>query len=528
MASEFQKVLYEIRKRNDKYEDIEDVKGEIIDNLVDVYKGDSSLFICDIEEGGFDTGNLNTDKALRVIVSNFLIQCNRLNIDKLYKIFRKLYKRNDGIKLLKEIRYLLEEYKNPEINIPTYRPSLVPLIIPTPTIDRRQESRVQWQLELSCNFDEIDDKKMESIINYCRRISGDSSLTLKRKERGSIKLIFEGSQEGMERIKALFDSGTLTAILEIPVTNISLITEQKLIAQKILFLSANPKGSSQLRLDEEMREIKEGLLRSKKREQFVIETKQAVRYREIRRAILDFEPNIVHFSGHGAGEEGLVFEDETGQEKLVEAEALAGLFKLFANEIKCVVLNACYSEVQAKAIARHIPSVVGMKKAISDRAAIEFAIGFYDGLGAGKTAEFAYELGCNSIEIAGIPGNLIPQLLKKNSQGTPPTQGNLTTDIQKRSSNTYTAAENSTNTDKILAPIYKNLEGYLANEQWKEADIETMKLMIKLADSIGNSMKDRKIITWLDQEDIKKIPDEDLKIIDKLWRNYIDIIICQP
>ncbi|MGH2412654.1 MAG: TIR domain-containing protein, partial [Microcystaceae cyanobacterium] len=181
--------------------------------------------------------------------------------------------------------------------------------------------------------------------------------------------------------------------------------------KKILLLSANPRGTSQLRLDEEMREIKEGLRRAKQREQFLIESAEAVRYRDIRRAILDCEPNIVHFSGHGAGEEGLAFEDEAGQVKLVSAEALASLFELFTEQVECVVLNACYSQVQAKAIAKHIPCVVGMNKAIGDRTAIEFAIGFYDALGAGKSLEFAYKLGCNAIQIAGIPENVTPQLL---------------------------------------------------------------------------------------------------------------------
>ncbi|MGK7947916.1 MAG: CHAT domain-containing protein [Xenococcaceae cyanobacterium] len=122
--------------------------------------------------------------------------------------------------------------------------------------------------------------------------------------------------------------------------------------RKILILSANPKNTTRLRVDEEMREIKEGLRRSRQREEFVIETSQAVRYSDIRRAILDFEPNIVHFSGHGAKDEGLAFEDETGGVQLVEAEALARLFELFKDKIECVVLNACYSEIQAKAIAR--------------------------------------------------------------------------------------------------------------------------------------------------------------------------------
>ncbi|MBD2616219.1 AAA-like domain-containing protein [Nostoc punctiforme FACHB-252] len=182
--------------------------------------------------------------------------------------------------------------------------------------------------------------------------------------------------------------------------------------QKILLLAANPIGSRYLRLGEEMREIEEGLKRSKNRERYSLATAQAVRYRDIHRAILEHEPQIIHFSGHGAGEEGLVFEDETGAAKLVDAEALAGLFQLFSGQVQCVVLNACYSQVQAQAISQHIPCVIGMKKAIGDRAAIEFAVGFYDALGAKKSYEFAYNLGCNAIRMTGISEQDIPTLLK--------------------------------------------------------------------------------------------------------------------
>ena len=70
--------------------------------------------------------------------------------------------------------------------------------------------------------------------------------------------------------------------------------------------------------------------------------------------------------------------------QLVDAEALAGLFRLFADTIKCVVLNACYSAIQAKAIVRHVEFVVGMDKEIGDSAAIEFSTAFYDALGSGE------------------------------------------------------------------------------------------------------------------------------------------------
>ncbi len=163
------------------------------------------------------------------------------------------------------------------------------------------------------------------------------------------------------------------------------------MVQTILILTANPKDTSRLRLDREVRDIEFGLQRAKNRDQFVVKSMFAVRPRDIQRAMLEINPSIVHFSGHGTEDEGLVFEDETGSTKLVDGEALAGLFELFAETVECVVLNGCYSEVQAEAAAQHINYVIGMKKAIGDKAAIEFAVGFYDALGAGRTVEFAHK-----------------------------------------------------------------------------------------------------------------------------------------
>jgi hypothetical protein len=188
---------------------------------------------------------------------------------------------------------------------------------------------------------------------------------------------------------------------------------------RILLMSANPYSTSRLRLDEEMREIKEGLKRSKYRDKYVINTAEAVKYRDIHRAILDYDPQVIHFSGHGAGEEGLIFESEIGQARLIDAAALAQLFQLFSEQVECVVLNACYSQYQAEAIARHIKYVVGMSDTIQDKAALEFAVGFYDALGAGRGYKFAYDLGCSLIKIAGIPQELIPQLVTKDDLQAP-------------------------------------------------------------------------------------------------------------
>ncbi|WP_243902542.1 eIF2A-related protein [Aetokthonos hydrillicola] len=163
----------------------------------------------------------------------------------------------------------------------------------------------------------------------------------------------------------------------------------------ILILAANPKSTSRLRLDEEVREIDEGLRRASKREQFRLEQKWAVRQRDFYRAILDCQPQIVHFSGHGTGEEGIVLEDETDQPVAVNALALASMFKVFAKYgVQCVLLIACYSEVQAKSISQHVNYVIGMNTTVGDKVAKDFSVAFYDALAAGQDIEDAYELAC--------------------------------------------------------------------------------------------------------------------------------------
>jgi predicted NACHT family NTPase len=175
--------------------------------------------------------------------------------------------------------------------------------------------------------------------------------------------------------------------------------KQMQMMKTVLLLAANPKNSSQLRLSEEVREIDEGLTkRARYREQFKLESKLAVRQRDFYRHMLDIQPQIVHFSGHGAGEDGIVLEDDAGNATFVQADMLASMFKLFASKgVECVLFNACYSEVQAEAVSKYIPYVIGMNQPIGDKAAIDFAVAFYDALGAGETMEFAFELGCSQL-----------------------------------------------------------------------------------------------------------------------------------
>src|ERR1700722_118344 len=192
--------------------------------------------------------------------------------------------------------------------------------------------------------------------------------------------------------------------------------------ETILVVAANPSDTDPLSLDREVREIQNGLRNSRKR--FDIKQQWAARPKDLRRALLDYKPTYVHFCGHGAGKAGIVLEGQ-----LANAEALAGLFSLFSGTIKCIVLNACYSAIQAKAIARHVDFVVGMHKAIGDSAAIEFSTAFYDALGSGESIDFAFALGRNAIQLAGIPEHLTPRLFTRLSEISPKSTDQIKSEI---------------------------------------------------------------------------------------------------
>ncbi|MBR8839572.1 MAG: AAA-like domain-containing protein [Stigonema ocellatum SAG 48.90 = DSM 106950] len=185
--------------------------------------------------------------------------------------------------------------------------------------------------------------------------------------------------------------------------------------QKILVLAAIPQG---LRLDKEIRDIVEAIRRGVRRDLFKIEVRTAVRPQDIRRAIAEERPQIVHFCGHGQEDGSLVLEDDGGNHKPVSSLGLAALFKLHTDYVKCVLLNACYSALPAEAISQHINYVIGMNQPIGDKAAIVFAVGFYDGLGyenpeSQKVIQRAFDEGIVAIQMEDSYSGQIPVLKKR-------------------------------------------------------------------------------------------------------------------
>ena len=178
----------------------------------------------------------------------------------------------------------------------------------------------------------------------------------------------------------------------------------------ILFLAANPEDTTRLRLDYELREIRECLRGARLRDRFQIEVVPSARQKDIRRSLVDHEPSFVHFSCHGTKDAEIILEKDEGGIQFVGAQALVPLLETFKNHVECVVLSSCYTVALAKEINRHVRYVVGARSTLPDNSAIQYAAGFYDGLFGDRSVEQAHQLGCSAITWAELPGHLVPLL----------------------------------------------------------------------------------------------------------------------
>lgn len=245
----------------------------------------------------------------------------------------------------------------------------------------------------------------------------------------------------------------------------------------LLVLASSPLDQGPLRLGAEVKEIKEALQRSMHRGNWTIESNEAATVDDLRRALLDHKPAILHFCGHGGGDSGICFEDEEGETNSAVAEPLAKLLHNFKDTLKCVVLNACYSEAQAKIISREIDYVVGMRSAVGDDCARKFAVAFYDAIFADTSYRIAFNLGCSALDLNRLPSADAPIFMPAPHLAAPTLS--YTSCVPEVESLLYryfnTPFEQRaplTTTGESLAPTLKRHYG----EQWRR-DIESVTVL---------------------------------------------------
>jgi hypothetical protein len=178
----------------------------------------------------------------------------------------------------------------------------------------------------------------------------------------------------------------------------------------VLFLTAEPEGIEHLRVDKEVREIQTRVRSSELRDSIAFEYRPAARVTDLLQQLNEVEPDIVHFSGHGA-DAGLVFEDEHDDVRFLSDDELAAVLKACPSQLKLAVFNSCDSAEQARVAIEHVPAAVGMAQSIDDEAARVFAGQLYNALGFGRSLELAFEQAVVQVQLTlGAPSGQ-PELI---------------------------------------------------------------------------------------------------------------------
>lgn len=183
---------------------------------------------------------------------------------------------------------------------------------------------------------------------------------------------------------------------------------------RVLFLAANPHDQTQLRLDEEIRDIMTRIRAAEYRDSVELISAWAVRPLDLLQALNQYRPHVVHFSGHGSPDGEVIFLGADGTAKPVSQAAIVEVMKTTREEIRLVVFNACFTSGQAEAVTQHVDAAIGMSDAVGDEAARVFAAQLYSAIGFGHSIRQAFGQARAALMMEGIqeedtPPPLLPR-----------------------------------------------------------------------------------------------------------------------
>jgi len=277
---------------------------------------------------------------------------------------------------------------------------------------RQMESK---QKELQRQDDKV--SGIEQKISQKQKDLGRNAELLSREEEKELKKrIKEEAQVAKrqeERLRKMGDK--LVEHDAIHSQTLSAIEKIQELPEKIviLFIAANPVDQKQLRLDEEIRAIEQMILKSAHRDSIKLESKWAVRTEDLLQGINQYEPHIIHFSGHGSQEE-IVFLDNSGHTKCISKDAIVQVMAAISSKIQLVFFNTCFSAEQAEAVTKHVDVAIGMNTAIGDNAARLFASQFYSAIGFGKSVGESFAQARAGLMLEGVSEENTPELFVRD------------------------------------------------------------------------------------------------------------------
>ena len=184
--------------------------------------------------------------------------------------------------------------------------------------------------------------------------------------------------------------------------------------RRVLLVTSTPDDQDFIDANTELDLISEIFRDGNNRKKFEIDIKHNIMKGSFQYKLDDFNPHIVHFSGHGTKKGKLVFQD--GEE--IDPVVLKNIFNN-VKSIELIFLSACYSIKQVDELKKisNIKNIIGMNDKIAPYIANVFATHFYKNYTKRENVHIAFTNAMNNFKQI-YKSILDPETLKPHDPDT--------------------------------------------------------------------------------------------------------------
>ncbi len=133
-----------------------------------------------------------------------------------------------------------------------------------------------------------------------------------------------------------------------------------------------------------------------------IQVAQAVRADDVSYLLQHHRPQVLHFSGEGTADSGILLRCGDGGLAPIETTGLLRLAESVCPQLQLVVLNSCWSSNLARELAAACGCAVGITAELPDTTTIAFATELYQALAFGQSVGGAVRTAGAALELHGL------------------------------------------------------------------------------------------------------------------------------
>lgn len=179
---------------------------------------------------------------------------------------------------------------------------------------------------------------------------------------------------------------------------------------RILYIAGNPEGASTLQTERELNLMQAQIDEANSTDPVDIRVYSSLRVDELPSVIARVQPDVVHFSAHGAEDAIILAHADRGHVSLRGTD-LADLLEALAVRPKLVVINACSSDRMAAEVSRAADFVIGTDAPISNVGARTMAATLYQRLAMSSSILSAFkaaETMLRIVDLGAVKTHLFP------------------------------------------------------------------------------------------------------------------------